>query len=112
MLHYSAYDTQELKEVLTGKNKAFITKVANQQEAKYGNVDVFSATYEKSNPRYVVVEVCFGENWIDFYFDNNGKIFDTLGIGQGHKYHKSLESVAQEIYKLNQEQDLDRDIEF
>ena len=88
------YNTQKLINTLTGKNKAFITRVSKHQEERYGNVDVFSA-----NVLGNVVSVDFGENWIDFTFDKQGKVIDTYGNGQGHKYHKSLESVARELFE-------------
>jgi hypothetical protein len=82
-------------ETLTGKNKAFIARVAKQQYEKYGNKDVFSG-YIDAN--YNSIELCFGENSIEFYFKKNGEINCTLGIAQGHKYHKNLESCAKELY--------------
>lgn len=88
-------ETQKLLEDLTGKNKTFITRVAKHQYEKYHNKNVFSA-YIDTN--YNSIEFCFGENSIEFYF-RNGEIYNTLGIGQGHKYHKSLASCAKELYK-------------
>ena len=88
-------NTQKLIETLSGKNKTFITRVAKQQYEKYRNKDVFSAYIDTY---YNSIELCFGENSIEFYF-RNGEIYNTLGIGQGHKYHKNLESCAKELYK-------------
>ena len=87
-------NTKELINKLSGKNKAFITRVAKQQEERYGNVDIFSATIQNN-----WVEMCFGENWIDFTFNSQGKVIDTYGTGQGHKYHKSMESCATELFQ-------------
>ena len=94
--------TKELINALTGKNKAFITRVANHQEKKYGNTDLFSAYVLKDNMNGLrdVVTITFGDYWLDFYF-RNGKIFETYGTGQGHKYHKSLEQCAIELYERN-----------
>ena len=44
------------------------------------------------------VSISFGDYWIEFFF-KNGKIYDTYGNGQGHKYHKSLEQCAIELYE-------------
>lgn len=85
-------NTNELIAQLTGYNKSFISRVAKQQETKYGNVDVFGAEIRSQDD----IEMIFGENWIRFFF-RNGKIYDTLGIGQGHKYHQALEKCAIEI---------------
>ena len=100
---YEQLNTQQLISRLTGKNKSFIKRVSNTQENKYGNVDVFSASIETVPTRQgdiAVVKMGFGENWIDFYFDYKGDVYETLGNGQGHKYHKSLEACAKEL--LNQ----------
>lgn len=95
------FNTQELIRALTGKNKAFIKRVAKQQEERYGNVDVFEAIiYPTQRDWYgeiTKVQMQFGENWIDFYIAHNGDVVDTLGIGQGHRYHKSLEACAKEL---------------
>lgn len=88
-------NTQKLIETSSGKNKTFISRVAKHQYEKYRNKDVFTA-YIDTN--YNSIEMCFGENSIEFYF-RNGEIYKTLGIAQGHKYHKSLESCAKELYK-------------
>ena len=82
------YNTQGLIAQLSGKDKAFVTRVSNLQEKKYGNTDIFDVFVE-----YDSVEIWFGENHLAFYFDGN-RIMDTYGNGQGHKYHKSLESIA------------------
>ena len=86
-------NTKQLTQMLTGKNKAFITRVSKQQEEKYGNVDIFAAWLG-----YNEIEIAFGDYSITFFF-RNGKVYDTLGNGQGHKYHKSLQSCAEELYK-------------
>lgn len=86
-------NTKELINKLSGKNKAFITRVAKHQEERYGNVDIFSADVVGNQ-----VTMDFGENWIEFIFNSQGKVIDTLGNGQGHKYHKSLESCAIELF--------------
>jgi len=86
------FNTQELINNLTGKNKSFISRVAKQQEEKYGNVDIFDAIVRDEDD----IEVGFGDYWIRFFF-RDGEVNDTLGTGQGHKYHKSLEEVAKEL---------------
>ena len=68
------FNTKDLINTLSGKNKAFITRVAKHQEERYGNVDIFSATIQKK-----WVEICFGDYWIDFTFNNQGWRF--LGKG-------------------------------
>lgn len=100
---YEHLNTQQLISRLTGKNKSFIKRVAKHQEEKYGNVDVFSASVINTTERYphygyVKVEMCFGENWIEFMFNPNGELYSTYGNGQGHKYHKSLEACAKELF--------------
>lgn len=86
-------DTKDLINNLSGKNKAFITRVSKQQEERYGNVDIFNATIQNN-----FVEMCFGDYWIDFTFNSQGKVIVCYGTGQGHKYHKSLESCAIELF--------------
>lgn len=95
------FNTKELIANLTGKNKSFITRVANTQERKYGNVDIFSACLVKGHPNGLnnLVSMCFGDYWIEFTFNNQGKIIDTYGNGQGHKYHKSLQACAEELFQ-------------
>lgn len=96
--------TNDLINTLTGKNKAFITRVAKHQEERYGNVDIFTASiHETANLRGECITIMFGDYWIEFYFDNQGKLYDTYGNGQGHKYHKSLENVARELYERGQQ---------
>lgn len=87
-------NTQDLINKTTGKNKSFLKRVAKHQEEKYGNVDIFEATIKDEND----IEVCFGENWIRFFF-RDGKVYDTIGMGQGHKYHQSIQGVAEELHK-------------
>lgn len=86
------FNTNQLIDNLTGKNKSFIKRVAKHQEEKYGNVDIFDASVYDDE-----VDIWFGDYGINFYF-RNGKVFDTLGNGQGHKYHASLQSCAEELY--------------
>ena len=96
------YNTKQLIDTLSGKNKAFIKRVAKHQEEKYGNVDIFSASVQTIGvfqTHGIIVEICFGDYWIKFKFDNHGKIYDTYGNGQGHKYHKSLQACAEELFK-------------
>lgn len=85
-------NTQELINNLTGTNKTFISKVSKTQEEKYGNVDIFSCVIQDEND----IEMCFGDYYIRFFFRND-TVYDTIGNGQGHKYHHSLESCAAEI---------------
>lgn len=97
------FNTKDLINNLSGKNKAFITRVTKHQEERYGNVDVFSASVQTCLKRtyfeYTKVEMDFGENWIEFSFKPNGELCNTYGNGQGHKYHKSLESCATELFQ-------------
>jgi len=85
-------NTNQIKLNTTGKNKAFISRVAKQQEEKYGNVDIFEASISTNE-----VTMYFGDYSINFYYRDN-KVIDTLGNGQGHKYHSNLESCATELY--------------
>ena len=87
-------NTEQLINKTTGKNKSFLKRVAKHQEEKYGNVDIFEATIFNEND----IEVTFGENWIRFFFRND-KVYDTIGMGQGHKYHQSIQGVAEELHK-------------
>lgn len=96
-------NTKQLANALTGKNKAFITRVANHQEKKYGNEDIFSCSiHQTANVRGNCITISFGDYWIEFYFDRAGEIYDTYGNGQGHKYHKNLESCAIELNRKYQ----------
>lgn len=98
------YNTEELINTLTGKNKSFIKQVAKHQEERYGNVDIFSAhIHETGNVRGQCVTMQFGDYWIEFYIADN-KVYDTYGNGQGHRYHKSLESCAIELFQKNYNQ--------
>ena len=110
-------NTQQLINSLTGKNKQYIEENAREQEIKYGNVDVFEAevfdstfgvytnpeTGEQEYP--ITVNISFGENWIEFYFDRNGNIKDTSGNGQGSRHQPYLENVAKELWR-NVKEDL------
>lgn len=99
---YEHLNTQQLISRLTGKNKSFIKRVAKHQEEKYGNVDVFNAIiYPVEHHWYGEchkIQMQFGENWIDFNLNFKGDVIDTYGNGQGHKYHKSLEACAKELF--------------
>lgn len=86
-------NTQDLINKTTGKNKSFLKRVAKHQEEKYGNVDIFSASCKGT-----MVEMFFGDYSITFFF-RDGKVIDTLGNGQGHKYHNSLQACAEELHK-------------
>ena len=86
-------NTNQLIETLTGKNKSFIKRVSKQQEEKYGNIDIFDVTIRDIDD----IEIYFGENWIRFFFRND-KVFDTIGIGQGHRYHQSIQACAEELH--------------
>ena len=90
-------DTEGLVYNLTGANKSFLSRVAKQQEEKYGNVDIFECTIS-DNIYNVSVEIDFGDYYIRWMFNSKGEIIDTIGSGQGHKYHKSLEKCAIELY--------------
>lgn len=76
----------------TGKNKSFLIRVTEQQEQKYGNVDIFDCVIRNQDD----IEIQFGDYYIRFWFRND-QVYDTIGTGQGHKYHKNLQSVAEEI---------------
>lgn len=84
--------TEELMSKLTGKNKSFIKRVSKHQEEKYGNVDIFDYITRSKDD----IEIQFGEMWIRFFF-RDGKVYDTLGTGQGHKYQSNLQSCVEEI---------------
>lgn len=97
-------NTQKLIDSLTGKNKAFISRNDKIQREKYGNTDVFECWIE---PEENEITMDFGENRITFYF-RNGKIWDTIGNGQGHAKSKGMESCAIELaskYLKNNEQE-------
>jgi len=94
-------DTGLLIDNCTGKNKAFLTKVAKTQEQKYGNVDIFECDIYNIDD----IEIYFGDYSIRFFFRND-KVYDTLGNGQGHKYHQSLQSVVEEIRELHKNYEL------
>lgn len=96
-------NTQDLKNNLTGKNKAFITRVSNRQEKRYGNVDIFCAFINHHNVgtyfETTTIEIQFGENWIEFTFNTKGELKNTYGNGQGHKYHASIQACAEELFQ-------------
>lgn len=100
-------NTKDLIKNLTSKNKSFITRVANRHEKKYGNVDVFTALLNTHNKgtyfESTTIEMQFGENSIEFTFNTKGEIVSTYGNGQGHKYHKSLEECAKELFQKREE---------
>ena len=85
-------NTKQLIEALSGKNKSFISRVAKTQEEKYGNVDIFDCTIRNEDD----IEISFGDYYIRFFF-RNGKIYDTIGNGQGGRYHEQLQSCVEEI---------------
>lgn len=89
------YNTKQLINALSGKNKSFIRRIDKQQCEKYGNTDIFYACVDDG-----MVEIQFGDYSITFFM-RNGEVFDTIGNGQGHKYHKSLEGCAVELYNKN-----------
>lgn len=93
MFDQTFYNTQEIINNTTGKNKSFISRVAKHQEEKYGNVDIFDASL-----KYGEVRLGFGDYSLTFFFDDEGNIKDITGNGQG-KYQSSLEAVAKELYK-------------
>jgi len=86
-------NTEQLIYNLVGQSKSFVKRVEKQQEEKYGNYDIFEVNIKDEND----IEVCFGENWIEFFFNSSGVVVDTLGTGQGHKYHKNLQQIAEEL---------------
>ena len=88
-------NTKQLLNNLTGKNKTFISKVSKTQEEKYGNVDIFDCVIRNEDD----IELQFGDYYIRFWFRND-KVYDTIGNGQGHKYHASLQSCAEELHEL------------
>lgn len=94
MFDQAFYNTQEIIDNTTGKNKSFISRIAKHQEEKYGNVDIFDASL-----KYGEVSIGFGDYSLTFFFDNEGNIKDVIGNGQGGKYQSSLEDVAKELYK-------------
>ena len=96
-------NTKDLIENLTGKNKSFIKRVAKHQEEKYGNVDIFNAFITRNTYRDCMIEIQFGDYFIEFLFDLNGKLLDTYGNGQGQKYHKSLEECAKELFQKQEQ---------
>jgi hypothetical protein len=87
-------NTKKLINELSGTNKSFITRVSKTQEEKYGNVDIFQARIGAT-----YVDMYFGDYHIMFSFNSENEVWDTTGNGQGHKYHKSLEKCAIELYK-------------
>ena len=84
-------NTKTIIDNLTGKNKSFVKRVAKHQLEKYGNDDIFSASVSTDE-----VDIWFGDYGINFYF-RDGKVIDTLGNGQGHRYHASLQECACEL---------------
>ena len=63
------FNTQDLIKALTGKNIAFITRVARQQEERYGNVDIFTAIISPKERTWrgdsTKIEMQFGDYFID-----------------------------------------------
>lgn len=88
-------NTKQLINTLTGKNRQFIERVEKEQEEKYGNFDIFSATLT-----YYYIEIQIGEQWLSVYFKDNGDIQDTSGTAQGGKYHEQLLSCCIELHQI------------
>lgn len=88
------FNTEELIERTTGKNRSFLRRAAKTQKDKYGNVDVFEAKAKNEND----IEISFGENWIRFKF-NGDEVRDMTGNGQGHRYQDALKRIAEELHE-------------
>lgn len=88
------FNTEELIERTTGKNRSFLRRAAKAQKDKYGNVDVFEAKAKNEND----IEISFGENWIRFRF-NGDEVRDMTGTGQGHRYQDALKRIAEELHE-------------
>jgi len=86
-------NTKQLINSLSGDNKDWVEQIEKEQETKYGNYDIFSATVKE-----LMIELGFGEMWITFYFNDKGEVIETIGTGQGHKYAYKLLEVAKELF--------------
>ena len=87
--------TERVLQLVSGKNAAFVKRVAKQQLEKYGNHDIFDVSVRDGS-----VTVSIGENWITFWFKEDGTVRDTIGYGQGCKYHKQMEAIAAEVHRV------------
>lgn len=56
------YNQAALHELVTGKNKAFITRTINKQR-KYGNYDIFEACYKDDYKYGPTIEFALGESY-------------------------------------------------
>ena len=94
-------NTKQIINTLTGDNKRFIERVEKEQEDKYGNYDIFSATLDD-----YYVEIQIGEQWLSVYFKDNGDIQDTSGTAQGGRYADELLKCCIELHQISMGVDL------
>lgn len=86
--------TERVLKLVSGKNATFVKRVAKQQYERYGNHDIFDVSVRDGS-----VTVSIGENWITFWFREDGTVRDTIGYGQGSRYHKQMEDIAREVFQ-------------
>ena len=94
-------NTKQIINTLTGENKEFVERVEKEQEEKYGNYDIFSATLDT-----YYAEIQLGDLWLSVYFEDSGAIQDTSGTAQGGRYAKELLNCCIELHSISMGIDL------
>ena len=87
-------NTKQISNSLTGETKTKFDKLVKQQEG-YGNYDIFEAEISD-----LVIDICFGDYFVIYYFRPDGVIVDTIGTGQGHKDEHVFRDVAEQLFNL------------
>lgn len=82
--------TQKILDLVDVKTGAAVKRIAKHQLEKYGNDDIFNISIQDDE-----ITVSIGELWITFFFDpHQTTINDTIGYGQGCRYHELMGNIA------------------
>lgn len=94
--------TQKILDLVDAKTGAAVKRIAKNQLEKHGNDDIFNISIKDDE-----ITVSIGENWITFFFEPHQATFhDTIGYGQGCRYHKLMETIAIEARRAQLEKRL------
>lgn len=94
--------TQKILDLVDTRTGASVKRIAKHQLEKYGNDDIFNISIEDN-----VICVSIGELWITFFFEpHQTTIYDTIGYGQGCRYHKLMETIATKARRAQLEEKL------
>lgn len=92
--------TQKILDLVDVKTGTAVKRIAKDQLEKYGNDDIFNISIQDDE-----ITVSIGELWITFFFDpHQTTINDTIGYGQGCRYHKLMETIATEARRAQLEE--------